>query len=119
MKSTNYFTKLYKDRRELVILEWAYLLIAVVSVFVAGLLALIDQSVGTAILIVPLIAIVAFSMNMISWAVLKLVIEHLCPSLKGHGRELTIIADKQAPAELEAKAASATVSKAKTDKKSK
>jgi len=75
----NYFVKLYKEKRELTILEWVYGAIAIVSVVLAGIFALFNQSVGVAFLIVPLIAAVAFSMNLVSWAIVKLVIESFIP----------------------------------------
>ena len=82
MKLFNHISNLYKNRRELLILEWTYLLIAIFSLFAAGLLALINQSLGAAVLIVPLCAFIAFAMNVVAWALIKLVIEAINPSLK-------------------------------------
>ena len=82
MKNNNVIIKLYKEHRELAILEWFYLFIAIAGVFVAGILALFNQAAGVAILIVPLIAIIAFAMNMICWAVIRLAIEGADPSRK-------------------------------------
>lgn len=72
MTIAKYLTKLYEDRRELALLQWTYLAMAVVSVVIAGVFALFNQSLGVSILIVPLAAFIAMSMNIIAWALVKL-----------------------------------------------
>lgn len=72
MSIVKYLAKLYEERRELALLQWTYLAMAVVSVIIAGIFALINQSLGVSILIVPLVAFVAMSMNIIAWALVKL-----------------------------------------------
>lgn len=68
----DYFKKLYREKRELALLEWTYLLMAIISIVIAGLLALFDRSLGISILIVPLVAFIAMSMNVVAWALIKL-----------------------------------------------
>ena len=72
MNILNYFSKLYNEKRELSLLQWTYIVIGVVSVLVAGILALFNQGIGTAVLVVPLAAFVAMSMNIVAWALIKL-----------------------------------------------
>lgn len=67
--------ELYKNKREMTILQGVYLAVALFSLTVAGVLALIDQSVGQSALIVPLIAMVAFCFNTIAWALIKMVLD--------------------------------------------
>ncbi len=72
MSVLNYFERLHAERRELALLQWAYLAMVVVSVIVAGVFALINQSLGVSILVVPVVAFVAMSMNVVAWALIKL-----------------------------------------------
>lgn len=69
--------KLYKDNKQLTLLEIAYFALSILSFAVAGIVALFNQSLGINILIVPLIAFVAGLMNIVLWAVIRLVIEAL------------------------------------------
>ena len=69
--------KLYKDNKQLTLLEIAYFALSILSFAVAGIVALFNQSLGVNILIVPLIAFVAGLMNIVIWAVIRLVIEAL------------------------------------------
>ena len=55
----DYLMKLYRERKQITLLSWFYGTVAVVFVFFAGLCALVNQSFGVAILIVPLVAMVA------------------------------------------------------------
>lgn len=72
MNVVKYLSKLYDERRELALLQWTYLAMAVVSVVIAGIFALFNQSLGVSILIVPLVAFIAMSMNIVAWALVKL-----------------------------------------------
>ncbi len=69
--------KLYKDRRELTLLEIAYFILSILSFVAAGVVALFNQSLGVSILIVPLVALVAGVMNIVAWSLVKLIIEAL------------------------------------------
>ena len=77
MSAMDYIRKLYADRRELALLEWTYFAIIVVSVLIAGIFALFDHSFGISILIVPLVALTAMSMNVVAWALIKLAADTL------------------------------------------
>ena len=70
----NYFVDLYKRDKQITLLTWCYSVIAVVFLLVAGMIALINQPLGVAILIVPLIAIIALCMNIVFWALIHLAI---------------------------------------------
>lgn len=76
----NDIIKLYKDGKKLTLLEIAYFAIAIISFGIAGVIALFNQSFGVSILIVPLIALIAGVMNIVTWALVKLIIEHLVAS---------------------------------------
>ena len=78
----NDIIKLYKEGRELTLLEIAYFAITVVSFAVAGVVALFNQSLGVSVLIIPLVALVAGVMNIVAWSLVKLIIEHLMASRK-------------------------------------
>ncbi len=69
--------KLYKDRRELTLLEITYFALSVVSFAIAGILALFNQALGLSVLVVPLVAFIAGLMNIVAWAVVRLIIEGL------------------------------------------
>ena len=69
--------KLYKDRRDLTLLEIAYFALSVFSFIVAGTISLFNQSLGVSILIVPLIALVAGVVNIVAWSLVKILIEGL------------------------------------------
>jgi len=72
MNILKYFSRLYAERRELAMLEWTYLAMVAVSVLIAGLFALFDQALGVSVLIVPMVAFIAMSMNVVAWALIKL-----------------------------------------------
>jgi len=79
MNILDYFSKLYKERRELTLLQWAYLALVIGSVVVAGIFALFDRAVGVGILIVPMVALIAMSMNVVAWALIKLTADTFLP----------------------------------------
>ena len=69
--------KLYKDRRELTLLEITYFALAVISFAISGIIALFNQSLGISILIVPLVALAVGTLNIVVWSIVKLIIEGL------------------------------------------
>lgn len=102
MNILGYFLGLYKDKKQVVLLSWAYAAIAVVITILAGLVALINQSVGVAIMIIPLVAIIAFSVNIVMWALIRFAVEsagvrmvekRLAP-YKKMGHEVVAVAEK-------------------------
>lgn len=83
MGIVNYFAKLYNERRSLALITWAYLLIALLSLLIAGILALIDQPLGQSILLLPLLAFLTGTSNIIIWSLIKLCIDTAtAPNLK-------------------------------------
>lgn len=102
MNILGYFLGLYQEKKQVALLAWAYGLVAVAVTILAGLVALINQSVGVAIMIVPLIAVVAFSVNIVMWALIRFAIEsagvravekRLAP-FKKIGHEVVTVAEK-------------------------
>ena len=82
MNILEYFARLHLDKRELALLEWTYLAMVIVSVLVAGICALFDQSIGVGLLIVPFVAFIAMSMNVVAWALIKLAADTILPKLQ-------------------------------------
>lgn len=74
--------KLYKENRVLVLLDIAYFALSILSFLLAGVVALFNQPLGVSILIVPLAALVACVMNVVAWAIVKLVMDQLSSSDK-------------------------------------
>ena len=70
-KFLQYLKQLYKEQRELTILEVTYLIIAVLSFLVAA----VNQSLGVALLIIPFVSFLALSANMIVWALVRMLLD--------------------------------------------
>ena len=74
-KFLQYLKQLYKEQRELTILEVTYLIIAVLSFLVAAVIALLNQSLGVALLIIPFVSFLALSANIIVWALVRMLLD--------------------------------------------
>ena len=74
-KLLQYLKQLYKEQRELTILEVTYLIIAVLSFLVAAVIALLNQSLGVALLIIPFVSFLALSANIIVWALVRILLD--------------------------------------------
>ena len=66
---------MYKEKKELALLELAYLSIAAISFVAAAVTALFNQSLGIAILIVPLAALIVAVANIVVWSLVKSIVE--------------------------------------------
>lgn len=75
MAILKYFLNLYRDRKQITLLSWVYTAVAVIFVFIAGIFALVNQSFGVSMLIVPAISVVALIANIVIWALIKLVLD--------------------------------------------
>ena len=84
MEIMNGIIKLYKNHRELLLVEITYLIIMLLAFIVAGVIALFNQNFGVAALIVPLVALIALVMNIVAWAIIKLVLEYLTAWYEKH-----------------------------------
>lgn len=73
----NYIVKLYKEGRELALLEIAYFTITILAFIVAAVISLFNQSFGVSALIVPLITLIAGVVNIVAWSIVKLVVEKI------------------------------------------
>lgn len=82
MDLIKYFTNLYKENRQIALLTWIYGSVAVVSLLVAGLFALINQTIGQALLLVPGICVLVLIMNLIVWSLVRSTIESIEDSKK-------------------------------------
>ena len=74
-KLLQYLKQLYKEQRELTVLEVTYLIIAVLSFLVAAVIALLNQSLGVALLIIPFVSFLALSANIIVWALVRMLLD--------------------------------------------
>ena len=74
-KFLQYLKQLYKEQRELTILEVTYLIIAVLSFLVAAVIALLNQSLGVALLIIPFVSFLALSANMIVCSLVRMLLD--------------------------------------------
>lgn len=68
--------ELFKTNKRLDLLQYTYAALFVLVTLVAGLVALINQAVGVAFLIIPLICLIAFCMNLVVWSIVKTAVEH-------------------------------------------
>lgn len=76
--------ELYRSNKRLELLQYAYVGVFIAVLVLAGLIALINQAVGVALLVVPLICLIAAAMNLIAWSLVKSGIEHFfAKELKG------------------------------------
>ncbi len=73
----NGIIKLYKNHRELLLVEITYLVITLLAFTIAGVIALFNQSFGVAALVVPLVALIALVMNIVAWAMIKFVLDYM------------------------------------------
>ncbi len=106
-------TDLYQEGRELILLEWAYAIISICSLLLAGLFALVSQPLGIGLLIIPLVSFVAFTMNIVAWALIKLIIESVHPEFK----PVTTLSTKSPKAKKQKTISSQTTKKRQTKTK--
>jgi hypothetical protein len=74
----NFLDKLldiYRKKGQIALLSYTYGAIALVSVIFAGFCALINQSFGVAVLIIPLVSITALCMNVVVWSLVRFSIQ--------------------------------------------
>ena len=62
---------IYHKKGQVALLSYTYGAITLVSVVFAGFCALVNQSFGVAVLIVPLVSIIALCMNVVVWALVR------------------------------------------------
>jgi hypothetical protein len=67
--------ELYQNKRELVVLQLFYLIISIALILGAGLLALIDQTLGNQILFFAFSTLAIFAVNIIAWALVRLILD--------------------------------------------
>ncbi|MBQ9019979.1 hypothetical protein IJ096_01510 [Candidatus Saccharibacteria bacterium] len=76
-KKMGYFKNLYVNHREYALLQWLYAIIALLGLFISGIVALMNQTLGISILIVPGIFSIAFVANLVAWSLLNTVLKSL------------------------------------------
>ena len=62
---------IYRKKGQVALLSYTYCAIALVSLIFAGFCALVNQSFGVAVLIVPLVSVIALCMNVVVWALVR------------------------------------------------
>ena len=73
----NYILKLYKEKKQIVLLSYFFAAVAAICFVIAGFCALVDQSFGISLLIVPIVALTALCANITVWALIKLFVAHI------------------------------------------
>ena len=68
----NYFKKAQKENNKFGMLEYVYVAIAAITIFIAGIVALFNQNLGLSIAFVPLASISIAGVNVIVWSLTKL-----------------------------------------------
>ena len=69
----DFFISLYRDKHQVILLTWLYSAIALIFVVIAAIVYLVNQPVGAAFLIVPLVFVTALSANVVCWTILNLI----------------------------------------------
>jgi len=77
----NKIVELYRADKKMDLLQYAYGMLFVAVTLVAGLIALINQAVGVAFLIIPLICLISWCMNVVAWSIVKTAVEHFFPEV--------------------------------------
>lgn len=75
MELVKYFLNLYKNKKQIALLGFTYLILAVFFVLVAGICALVNQEFGVKMLYVPLGALGIFFINIVTWALVRFFVE--------------------------------------------
>lgn len=73
----NYFVKLYKDNRVYTLLQISYSLLAVVTLMICGVIALMNQQLGVNLLFVPCACAAILGINALIWSILKTILDSL------------------------------------------
>ena len=66
-----YVINLYKEKREMALLQAFFAVLAAISFIISGIIALFNQALGLGTLIVPLVFLIAFLMNIVAWSLIK------------------------------------------------
>ena len=75
MDLIKYFTNLYKENRQISLLTWIYGSIAILSLIIAGLFALINQAFGQFLLWIPGLAILVLISNLVVWSLIRSILD--------------------------------------------
>ncbi len=77
MDLIKYFTNLYKEGRQIALLTWIYGTVSAVAIVVAGLFAIVDQNLGRAVLIVPVVCVFVLLLNLVAWSIIHTIFDTL------------------------------------------
>lgn len=89
---------IYHKKGQIALMSYTYGVIALVSVVFAGFCALVNQSFGVAVLIIPLVSIIALCMNVVVWSLVRFALQSY------EDKKQQIEADKKAAERLSKKA---------------
>lgn len=62
---------IYHKKGQVALLSYTYSAIALLGLIFAGFCALVNQSFGVAVLIIPLVSVTALCMNVVVWALVR------------------------------------------------
>jgi cell division protein FtsW (lipid II flippase) len=77
MDLIKYFTNLYKEGRQIALLTWIYGTVAAIAVVIAGLFAIVNQDLGRAILIIPVVCVLVLLLNLVAWSIIHTIFDTL------------------------------------------
>ena len=97
MELFNHFLNLYKNKKQIAVLSYVYLYVALFFVLIAGICALVNQQFGVKMLVVSVVALGTFCVNIVTWALVCFVIDAITERAKekeAEDKKKTLIAAK-------------------------
>ena len=70
MQIVEHFDKMYRDKEQLSLLSWTYWVLTSIGLILSGIAAIFNQSLGAALLVIPIICLVAVCLNMFTWGII-------------------------------------------------
>ena len=95
MELIKYFLNLYENKKQIALLGFTYLVLALFFVFVAGVCALVNQEFGVKMLYVPLGALGIFFTNIVTWALVRFFVETTAEHNEAKELKLTLKEQKK------------------------
>ena len=71
MQVIKYFDKLYKDKNQLNLLNWTYWVLISIGIICSAVVAIFSQPLGAALLIIPILCLIAICLNMFTWRIVE------------------------------------------------
>ena len=75
MQAIKYFDSLYREKNQINLLNWAYLILVAIGTICSAIIAIFSQSLGAALLIVPILSLVAICLNIFMWHIIENIVK--------------------------------------------